>query len=303
MGASLAEQMRPDAWLCRGRRGRRDGGQGGCLLPQGACPAGMHPPFSFPSCGKENGPCTVQKKRPLLVATLHVRAKLLYGGRRIGACSDFAWPSGTLGSSASLQLPSRGGWCRPRRGARTHLTSFSFRAFRFATRSPGGRGSLYRRADEGIRPYGRTMAFRVPVGADALIGPLQKPHQPPASGSEKRSRSMRRPPRQGRHHPSRDGSWGNRRRPKRARRPGQIGACTDTPTPVARRATAPERAQAPFSLPPGAAHSLFGQDQKENGGRIPHGQCPLREQEPSCRLPAARLTGRLTPRPARRAPG
>ena len=28
---------------------------------------------------------------------------------------------------------------------------------------------------------------------------------------------------------------------------------------------------APFSLPPGAAHSLFGQDQKENGGRIPCG--------------------------------
>ena len=26
-----------------------------------------------------------------------------------------------------------------------------------------------------------------------------------------------------------------------------------------------------FSLPPGAAHSLFGQDQKENGGRIPCG--------------------------------
>ena len=30
---------------------------------------------------------------------------------------------------------------RPRRGARTHLTSFSFRAFRFATRCPGGRRS------------------------------------------------------------------------------------------------------------------------------------------------------------------
>ena len=37
--------------------------------------------------------------------------------------------------------------------------------------------------------------------------------------------------------------------------------------PSARRATAPERAQAFFSLPPGATHSLFGQDQKENGGR------------------------------------
>ena len=32
------------------------------------------------------------------------------------------------------------------------------------------------------------------------------------------------------------------RRPKRARRPAQIGAGTDTPTPVARRATAPKRA-------------------------------------------------------------
>ena len=96
----------------------------------------MHPPFSFPSCGKENGPCTVQKKRPLLVATLHMRAKLLYGGRRIGACSDLALPSGTLYSSARTMLPSRGGWCGGHRAARTHLTSSSFRAFRFATRCP-----------------------------------------------------------------------------------------------------------------------------------------------------------------------
>ena len=65
-----------------------------------------------------------------------------YGGRRIGACSDFAWPSGTLGSSASLQLPSRGGWCGGRRGARTHLVCFSFRAFRFATRCLGSRRGL-----------------------------------------------------------------------------------------------------------------------------------------------------------------
>ena len=38
----------------------------------------------------------------------------------------------------------------------------------------------------------------------------------------------RRPP----HHPPRVGSWGNRRRPKRARRLGKIGAGTGTPTPV-----------------------------------------------------------------------
>ena len=37
---------------------------------------------------KENGPCTVQKKRTLLAATLHGRAKLLYGGWRemVPAC-------------------------------------------------------------------------------------------------------------------------------------------------------------------------------------------------------------------------
>ncbi len=34
-------------------------------------------------------------------------------------------------------------------------------------------------------------------------------------------------------------------------------------------------AKAPFSLTPGAARSLFGQDQKENGGRIPRGNGPL----------------------------
>ena len=59
----------------------------------------MHPPFSFPSCGKENGPCTVQKKRPLGRAPVQWPSAR-NGGRRIGACSDLDWPSGTLCSSA-----------------------------------------------------------------------------------------------------------------------------------------------------------------------------------------------------------
>ena len=117
---------------------RRPGGSGS---RQGACPARMHPPFSFPSCGKENGPCTVQKKRPLGRAPVQWPSAR-GGGRRIGACFDFALPSGTLCSSARLQLPSRGGWCGGRRGARSHLTSFSFRAFRVATRWLVLRGSV-----------------------------------------------------------------------------------------------------------------------------------------------------------------
>ena len=75
----------------------------------------MHPPFSFPSCGKENGPCTVQKKRPLgrtpvqrpSVRTgvgVSVPAPILPDLRARYALLRF------------LSLPSRGGWCRPRRG-------------------------------------------------------------------------------------------------------------------------------------------------------------------------------------------
>ena len=71
-----------------------------------------------------------------------------------------------------------------------------------------------------------------------------------------------------------------RRRPKRARRSGKIGAGTDTPTPVRTEGHRTGVRPAPFSLPPGAAHSLFGQDQKENGGRIPCGSRSL------CSIPA-----------------
>ena len=54
------------------------------------------------------------------------------------------------------------------------------------------------------------------------------------------------------------------RRPKRARRQGQIGACTGTPTPVARRATAPERANA-FLFGPCTARFSFGTTKEKWG--------------------------------------
>ena len=52
-------------------------------------------------------------------------------------------PTGAAGCSADLNADSRGAGADENRGARTHLTSSSFRAFRFATRSPGGRGGLH----------------------------------------------------------------------------------------------------------------------------------------------------------------
>ena len=155
--------------------GRRTAATGVLAPASGACPAGMHPPFSFRSWPKRkravHGPKEKGAKRAP-VQWPSARDE----GRRIGASADFAWPSGTLSSSARSILPSRGGWCRSHRVARTHLTSFSFRAFRFATRSPGGRGGLY---------HTRPKALRIPVGADALIGPLRRPSSTIGSAAAK----------------------------------------------------------------------------------------------------------------------
>ena len=228
----------------------------------------MHPPFSFRSCRKENGPCTVQKKRTLLVATLHMRAKLLYGGRREMMPAGLRWlPDGRGGVRCGFDsgFPRRG--CRRESGCKTAFdqllfsclalrrcqdfrhqcsTGSSFRAFRFATRCPGGRGCLYRRANEGIRPYEITDGLPRPVGADALIGPLQKPHQPPASGSEKWSRMYPRLPRV-------NGL------PKGSAFPSLTAARDRQPSPAGGRRSAPAQTDPPniFSFPPGAAHFLF----------------------------------------------
>ena len=144
----------------------------GLCSRRGACPAGCTPHFLFRLAEKKTG--RARSKRKGRLGALRCSGPPRDGGRRIGACSDLGWPSGTLWPSAKLILPSRGGWCGGCRGARTHLTSVSFRAFRFATRCLGGRGGLYRRADEGIRPYGITAGLPRPVGADALIGPLRQ---------------------------------------------------------------------------------------------------------------------------------
>ena len=112
----------------------------------------------------------MEEKKSLLVATLHVRAKLLYGGRHEMVPAGLRWlPDGRGGVRYRLDggFPRRG--CVLGRGARTHLTGSSFRAFRFATRYPGGRRGLCFRADAHIRPL-----HQFPRGT--------------ASGSEKRSR-------------------------------------------------------------------------------------------------------------------
>ena len=130
----------------------------------------MRPPFSFWSYPKREHAAPGVREKGALAATLHVRAKLLYGGRREMVPAGLRWlPDGRGGVRYRLDggFPRRG--CVLGRGARTHLTSSSFRAFRFATRYPGGRRGLCFRADVHIRPL-----HQFPRGT--------------ASGSEKRSR-------------------------------------------------------------------------------------------------------------------
>ena len=87
--------------------------------------------------------------------------------------------------------------------------------------------------------------------------------------------AIRQPPRRRRHHPPRDGSMD-----LAEENSVPEGQAKSEQAPIRRP---PSRAEghctgarpAPFSLPPGAAHSLFGQDQKENGGRIPCGSRSL----------------------------
>ena len=163
-----------------------------------------------------------------------------------------------------LQLLSRGGWCRPRRGARTHLTSFSFRAFRFATRCPGGRRGC-------------------------CVGPCCSFHQQPASGSEKRSKSMRRPPRRSQQY------WHGTAVPTSQK---AIACPKASPNRRLHRYADPRRAeghctgarQAPFSFGPCTARFLFGQDRKENGGCIPLDKPPCGSRHPRGQPPAAHLS-------------
>ena len=256
--------------------------RGGVCSRRGLVQRGCTPHFLFGLGRKENGPCTVQKKRPLGRAPVQWPSAR-DGGRRIGACSDFAWPSGTLCSSARSVLPSRGGWCGGRRGARTHLTSFSFRAFRFATRCPGGRRGC-------------------------CIALCRSLHQLPASGSEKRSWMYPELPRA-------EGF------PKGRAFPSLTAARDSQPSPAGGRRSAPAQTDPPkrLFLFHRARRILFlGKTKKRMGGASRMDNAPCGSRSPvaaarrpphpsqghiSRRHPAARLTGHLTPRPAHRAPG
>ena len=109
------------------------------------------------------------------------------------------------------------------RGARTHLTRSSFRAFRFATRCPGGRRSC---CVSSMPQLSLTTSQRQRKAAQRVsqTSPGWRFPQGPGVSVPDRRKGQ----------------------PAFPRRRQEVCACADRP------------AEAPFSLPPGAAYFLFG---------------------------------------------
>ena len=135
-----------------------------------------------------------------------------HGGRRIGASADLGLPSGTLSSSTRSILPSRGGWCRPRRGG-CRIASASLFA---AAHAPVRKSQRQRKSAQDVSQT--SPGWRFPQGQRVFVPDCRK--GPPTIPR------LRRPTRR------------------------------------------------TFFLFHRARRIFFLMSQKENGGRIPHGQCP-----------------------------
>ena len=134
-------------------------------------PAGQCAPHSLFGCAKKRtrrARCK-RKRRRARSGAVALRA---YGGRRTSACSDLALPSGTLCSSAISPTAVPWRMVRKLSGCKNAFDQLLFPRVPLRYALP-----------------------RALVGADALIGPLHQLPRGTASGSEKRSSSMRRPPR------------------------------------------------------------------------------------------------------------
>ena len=248
------------------------------------------PHFLFGLAEKKTGPCTVQKKRTLLAATLHRRAKLLYGSlpRR---CRQNQSVSCRLapGRSFAPVLRRVSGAAENRGGHRIDLLLFPLPL------------TLPRRTRERVAAAQPLAALPPYAGQPFTAPPCYGCRVPPAGrcgvplagkaeGAKIEAGQIRfcNPSksavlaRVGSHNLAEDLSvpvgqakseQAPVRRPPSARRHGRAGA-----------------RQSAFSLPPGAARSLFGAAKKRTGGAPPWEQPPGGSQTPEAAFRRPKIT-------------
>ena len=166
--------------------GRRPAATGDSA-PAGGWSSRMHPPFSFPSCGKENGPCTVQKKRPLRRAPARSRLRATGVGGSVQA-PILACLRARYHLLRFLGLPSRGGWCGGRRGGHRIVSASLFAAAGLAVDGGFCNGPMRTSA-----PTGKTRDFTCSLGRTYVLAFVGMPK---AVGSVVGADALVRPPAQ-----------------------------------------------------------------------------------------------------------
>ena len=141
----------------RRNAGRRPAA-GGDWLPPGGRFRGGCAPHSLFGCAKKRMR-RARWKRKRRFGALRCSGPPRDGGRRIGACSDLAWPSGTLWVSANLQLPSRGGWCRTCRGGCRIVSASLFAAAGLEVSGSWCSGPMWASAPTGMRRMRKVIRF------------------------------------------------------------------------------------------------------------------------------------------------
>ena len=131
------------------------------------------------------GQCPVQKKRPLGRAPVQWPSAR-NGGRRIGACSDLDWPSGTLCSSAIpvaavpwRMAPTSSGWL-------SHGAASLFATAHAPAKNPAARSAAERAEREADQMRPCTPLTFTPAPRESAIKPVPHPAAPVGEPSQTR---------------------------------------------------------------------------------------------------------------------